>query len=187
MSIVLEETEESETEDTDYQDIEQVITATCTIGVDTFVRIQTVVETADIRDKEEDATNKISGFENENVTEQYENLAEKGTKDQSFTMKPDKKHVTFVNEPPTIINYGNDSQGSPEEKVEILIKSTSENLLSEEEKQSPALDTQNFSPCRKCKKKQQHSVRFHVQVGQDTPKERKSLFDTVFGWFAKYM
>jgi len=178
LSIVLEETEETEESSDDTNtEMEQVVTATCTFGVDTPIRIQTVVETEKVD----------GGKETKNIVSEAEmgKLIKKKKKFDKAT-KPDTKHVTFVDEAPTIINFDSDSQESQED-VKIAPQLNVDKASTSQEKKPSTEDVKNVSPCKKCKKPQTPRVRFNVQVGSTQPKERKSLFDVVVGWFGKFM
>jgi len=170
LSIVHEETEYSDSEETEETDtIEEVVTATCTIGIDTPIKIETLVERS-MKDK------KIKECqENEDVQEMRKDVA---------TLK-EKKHVSFVNGEPAIINADSDNLESeieevvePSEAVKIQDPKT-EYISSQEAKTSRNMDNP---------KKAQYRVRFQMKVGSDEgPKEKKSLFNIVLGWFGKYI
>lgn len=178
LSDVPEEDEDYETEDTDTLYIEQVVTATCTIGVDTPIKIETVVETTHIKDKKE-AKDKQSDDPDVKTNK---------TASEAVPDFLDKKHVTFVNEEPIIINADSDSQSPEEEKIEEVTNQNVPDSHEKDPKPSTSQTAKDTSPHKESKKKPQYRVRFQMQVGSDTPKvEKKSLFDVVLGWFGKYI
>ena len=170
LSIVHEETEDSDTEETEETDtIEEVVTATCTIGIDTPIKIETLVEKSM---KESKIKESQKNEDIKNITKDVETLKE-------------KKHVSFVNEAPAIINADSDNLES--EMEEVVEPSETAKIPDTNTKGKSSQQTKTSRNIEN-PKKPQYRVRFQMQVGSDEgPKEKKSLFNIVLGWFGKYI